>query len=84
MMKQKCWDSYNLHNYSLYVEGEAGESVKTGGLSEEVLGDKLTVVEFPDMKHGWTMRGNLEDPNIARDVQKAKELALQFFENNLN
>merc|ERR1719318_1669283 len=27
------------------VEGEAVDSVKTGGLSEEVLGDKLTVVE---------------------------------------
>jgi hypothetical protein len=53
-------------------------------LSEEVLGDKLTVVEFPDMKHGWTMRENLEDPNVSRDFLKAKELALQFFENNLN
>ena len=27
-----------------------------GGLGEEVLGDKLQIVEFTDMKHGWTVR----------------------------
>jgi len=66
------------------VEGEAVDSVKTGGLSEEVLGDKLTVVEFPDMTHGWTVRGNLEEPDVARDVLKAKQLVLDFFETYLN
>ena len=59
------------------------KSVKTGGLSQEVLGDKLTVVEFPGMKHGWTVRGNLEDPDVARDVKKAKDLVLEFFGKNL-
>jgi len=65
------------------VEGDAGDSVKTGGLSEEVLGDNLTVVEFPDMTHGWTVRGDLDDPNIARDVLKSKKLVLEFFEKHL-
>ena len=58
-------------------------SVKTGGLSEQVLGDKLTVVEFPDMSHGWTVGGDLDDPNVARDVAKAKELVLEFLEKYL-
>ena len=66
------------------VEGGAVDSVKTGGLSENVLGDKLTVVEFPDMTHGWTVRGNLEEPDIARDVLKAKQLVIDFFETYLN
>ena len=65
------------------VEGDAGDSVKTGGLSQQVLGDKLTVVEFPDMAHGWTVGGDLEDPNVARDVAKAKELVLEFLEKYL-
>ena len=61
------------------VEGGAVDSVKTGGLSKNVLGDKLTAVEFPVMTHGWTVRGNLEDPDVARDVEKAKELVLHLF-----
>merc|ERR1711892_1176530 len=65
------------------VEGDAGDSVKTGGLSVEVLGDNPTVVEFPDMTHGWTVRGDLDDPNIARDVLKSKKLVLEFFEKHL-
>lgn len=65
------------------VEGGVAETFQPGGLSEEILGDKLTLVEFPDMTHGWTVRGNLEDPNVARDVQKAKEEVLNFFEKHL-
>ena len=28
-----------------------------GGLGEQVLRDKLEIVPFKDMKHGWTVRG---------------------------
>ena len=28
-----------------------------GGLGQEVLGDKLEIQTFTDMKHGWTVRG---------------------------
>jgi len=66
------------------LEGDAGDSLKAGGVSGKVLGDKLTVVEFPDMEHGWTVRGDLENPVIARDVQKAKELVLDFLGKYLN
>merc|ERR1711892_649924 len=66
------------------VEGDAGDSVKTGGLSEQVLGDKLTVVEFPDMSHGWTVGGDLDDPNVARDVMMAKYYVLEFLEKYLH
>ena len=31
-------------------------NVKPGGLGEAVLGDRLQIVEFPDMRHGWTIR----------------------------
>ena len=37
--------------------GADSPSCKSGGLAEEVLGGQLEVVEFPDMKHGWSIRG---------------------------
>ena len=69
---------------SLIPGGGVGDSLKSGGLSEKVLGEKLTLVEFPEMTHGWTVRGNLADPAVVRDVQKAKDLVLEFFEKYLN
>ena len=42
------------------------------------LDQKLVIEEFPDMAHGWTVGGDLSDPNIARDVERAKKLALDF------
>jgi len=56
-----------------------GETFRPGGLTERILGEKLTLVEFPDMSHGWTVRGNLAEPAVARDVKKAKDLVLDFF-----
>ena len=58
-------------------------SVKPGGLGEQVLGDRLEIVEFPDMKHGWTVRGDLAVEEVKRDVAKAVELAVQHFEKYL-
>jgi dienelactone hydrolase len=48
-------------------------STKMGGLGKEILGDAL------DMNHGWTVRGDLGDPIVERDVRKAFNLALAFF-----
>jgi dienelactone hydrolase len=63
--------------------GSDDANVKLGGLAEEVLGDNLTIVEFNDMQHGWTTRGNLTDPTIDRDVHKAIKLAVEFFNKHL-
>ncbi len=55
------------------------ESVKANGLSKQILGDSLEIVEFNYMKHGWTVRGDLSDPVVERDVKKAFNLVLAFF-----
>ena len=31
-----------------------------------MLGNKLEIVEFSEMLHGWTVRGNMSDPAINR------------------
>jgi len=49
------------------------------GLGKKVLGDALEIVTFPDMKHGWSVRGDISDPKVERDVQKCFNLALAFF-----
>ena len=40
----------------IYSESD-DESTKKGGLGEQVLGDQLKILEFLEMKHGWTTRG---------------------------
>ncbi len=32
--------------------------------NNKVLGDLLSIVEFKDMKHGWTTRGDLSDAKV--------------------
>lgn len=63
--------------------GGDGASVKEGGLGSQVLGQKLTIVEFPEMKHGWSVRGDLKDPKVERDVRLAFDKAVDFFNANL-
>ena len=48
-------------------------------LGKQVLGDGVEIIEFPDMWHGWTVRGDLADHAIERDVKKAFNLVLAFF-----
>ena len=50
-----------------------------GGLGKKILGDALEIVPFPDMQHGWSVRGDLSDPKVTRDVEKCFNLALTFF-----
>jgi len=58
-------------------------SVKIGGLAESILGEELKIIEFPAMDHGWTTRGNLSIPSVDRDVHKAIEEAIKFFNKHL-
>ena len=46
-------------------------NVKPGGLGKTVLGERLEIVEFPDMRHGWTIRGDIAVDDIKRDVAKS-------------
>lgn len=60
--------------------GNDDPNVKHGGLGKKVLQDALEIVEFPDMIHGWTTRGDeTKDPNVARDQAKALNLMICFF-----
>ena len=54
-------------------------SVKPNGLGKQVLCNGFEIIEFPDMRHGWTVRGDLAAPAIERDVKKAFNLVLAFF-----
>ena len=58
-------------------------TTKFDGLGKQVLGDSLDVVEFPDMLHGWSIRGDLSDSKVERDVKKAFNLILSFFRKTL-
>lgn len=40
-------------------------------------------VLFPDMKHGWTSRGDISNPEISRDVSEFWSLTVAFFNKNL-
>ena len=37
--------------------GADAPSTKAGGLAGSVLGELLEIEEFPEMQHGWTVRG---------------------------
>ena len=51
--------------------------------STQVLGDKLKIVPFEDMKHGWTTKGVLTEENVKRDVDKAVDLLVNHFMEHL-
>lgn len=59
--------------------GEDDPATKIGGLGEQVLGKQLQIEEFPSMKHGWTVRGDLQDSEVAKEVNRAIQTTLNFF-----
>jgi len=63
--------------------GNDPPNVKPGGIGSSVLGDKLEIVEFDDMVHGWTTRGDMKDEKVNRDVKKAFKMALDFFKKHV-
>jgi hypothetical protein len=58
--------------------GDDHENSRSGGLGKKILGDGLEIIEFLDMIHGWTVRGDLNVENGNRDVKKAFNFALAF------
>jgi len=62
---------------------EDSPETKPGGLGQQVLGDKLEILEFPDMHHGWTTRGDMSMENMERDVKKAMQAAVDFLKKNV-
>jgi len=67
----------------LLPAGDDMDSVKKGGLAEQVLADKCQIIEFPDMKHGWSVRGDCTVPEVERDVKKAFTSAVDFLKKHL-
>ena len=57
---------------------------RVGGLGQKVLADGVEIIEFPDMKHGWTVKGDLSVPEVERDVKKTFSLVLTFFSKYLH
>jgi len=55
------------------------ENTYPNGLGQKILGSALEIVTFPDMQHGWSIRGDMSDPKVDRDVKKAFNLTLTFF-----
>jgi hypothetical protein len=41
------------------------------------------VIDFDDMLHGWVSRGDASKENVARDVEKAMNDILDFFEKKM-
>merc|ERR1711970_739961 len=80
-----CWGSYMVLRMSSYDQFVAGASWHpshspiSGLLGEDELGSRLKIVEFGEMQHGWTVRGDMGDPAIKRDVNKAIKETLDFF-----
>ena len=66
--------------------GTDPDNVKEGGDVEqwlEVVGQKVEVFEFPDMRHGWVPRGDVSIPEVERDVKLAMEKTVEFLRENM-
>ena len=62
------------------MPGNDHENTKPGGLAEKLLGPAtgIEITEFPDMIHGWTVRGEVKtDPKVDRHTKKAMDLLLK-------
>lgn len=68
----------------LLSAGNEIDEVKGGGIVQQVLRERedisklSAVVDFPNVKHGWVNRGDLEDPEIKANVDRAWQLARDF------
>jgi len=73
---------------ALLAAGNDVPDVKPGGKIPEILsgkkfGGKCVFLEFPEMQHGWVTRGDTGVEEVKRDVERALEVAILFFERNL-
>jgi len=67
----------------LLPAGNDALETKPGGLAHQILGDQAEFLEFPEMLHGWTSRGDMQVDSVCRDVKMALQRTLQFFEKHL-
>jgi len=64
--------------------GQDHENVQAGGLDKKVLGDLLEIEAFPDMQHGWTVRGDLSyEGDVEREVKRAFHLLMDFLKKHV-
>ena len=66
--------------------GNDPPETKEGGLARKTLGEgdsSLKIVEFPDMLHGWTVRGDMSVPEVDRDIRAALDLTIDFVRTHL-
>merc|ERR1740129_2331026 len=72
----------------LLAAKEDSAAVKEGGLVHEAylakpFGEECILRTFGTMRHGWTNRGPLDDPEIAREAAAALDAAKAFFRRHL-
>ncbi|CAJ1350743.1 unnamed protein product [Effrenium voratum] len=66
----------------LLPAGSDPAELKPQGLVAQALQQGASV-EFPDMVHGWVTRGDLQDPAVKRDVERALGLILNHLRSYL-
>ncbi len=79
--EEAYWDIKPSPQLFLPAGGDP-DSVKPGGLACRVLGGPEggnRAVEFPDMRHGWTVRGDMSDPAVAAEIARAYGLTFEHF-----
>jgi hypothetical protein len=68
----------------LYPAGNDVPNIKKGGelvqiLEEKFGAEKTGTLEFPEMTHGWVVRGNLAEEKVTRDTEAALHHACNYF-----
>lgn len=67
--------------------GNDNQNFKNGGQFTDILrknlGDKLELVDYPNMKHGWVSRTPMNEPEIVKEAADAIERGLAFFKKYL-
>jgi len=59
---------------------EGSEAAK---VCKEKFGEISEFKTFPEMKHGWVVRGDIKNANIERDAKIAMDTAIEFFRKTL-
>jgi len=72
---------YSASNDLPSIKGD-GEIIKI--LKEKPFGDNCVFRDFPDVVHGFATRGDLEKPEVARDVKIVMEGVADFFKANFS
>jgi len=68
---------------AMFGAGNDPPNTKPGGdfqkiFSKKPVGKDCVFVEFPEMEHGWAVRGDDTKPNIKADVDKVFKLSFDF------